>query len=84
MTSYPLLDPASAALVIFGTFAATVMRCGWADTRAALSALAQLFTPLFDAVHARASDRQAIEEVAATLSVPFIGLWLAAPESVLR
>jgi len=36
-----------------------------------------------DAVHARASDRHAIEEVAATLSVPFIGLWLAAPESVL-
>jgi predicted kinase len=38
---------------------------------------------VIDAVHARASDRHAIEEVAATLSVPFIGLWLAAPESVL-
>ena len=36
-----------------------------------------------DAVYARASDRQAIERVAAAAAVPFIGLWLEAPERVL-
>ena len=36
-----------------------------------------------DAVYARASDRRVIEEVAAAASVPFIGLWLEAPEPVL-
>jgi uncharacterized protein len=34
-------------------------------------------------VYARASDRQVIEQVAAAASVPFIGLWLDAPEPVL-
>jgi len=36
-----------------------------------------------DAVYARASDRQVIEQVAADASVPFIGLWLDAPEPVM-
>jgi predicted kinase len=36
-----------------------------------------------DAVYARAADRQVIEHVATAASVPFIGLWLEAPESVL-
>jgi predicted kinase len=36
-----------------------------------------------DAVYARTSDRQTIEQVAAAASVPFIGLWLDAPEPVL-
>jgi hypothetical protein len=36
-----------------------------------------------DAVYARAADRQVIEQVAAAASVPFIGLWLEAPEPVL-
>ena len=36
-----------------------------------------------DAVYARASDRQTIEQVAAAASVPFIGLWLDASEPVL-
>jgi aminoglycoside phosphotransferase family enzyme/predicted kinase len=36
-----------------------------------------------DAVYARPADRQAIEGVAAAAAVPFIGLWLDAPESVL-
>lgn len=36
-----------------------------------------------DAVYARPSDRQVIEQVAATASVPFVGLWLDAPEPVL-
>ena len=38
---------------------------------------------IVDAVHARASDRSAIERIAEGASVPFIGLWLDAPESVL-
>jgi len=36
-----------------------------------------------DAVYARASDRRTIEQVAAAASVPFMGLWLEAPEPVL-
>ena len=36
-----------------------------------------------DAVYARAADRHVIEAVAAAASVPFIGLWLEAPESEL-
>ena len=38
---------------------------------------------IVDAVYAREADRQAIEQVAAAASVPFVGLWLDAPESVL-
>jgi predicted kinase len=36
-----------------------------------------------DAVYARAADRHVIEQVAEAASVPFIGLWLDAPESLL-
>ena len=36
-----------------------------------------------DAVYARAVDRRAIEQVAEAASMPFIGLWLEAPESTL-
>lgn len=36
-----------------------------------------------DAVYARAADREVIERVAAEATVPFIGLWLEAPDSVL-
>jgi uncharacterized protein len=36
---------------------------------------------IVDAVHARASDRKAIEAIARAAAVPFIGLWLDAPES---
>jgi len=38
---------------------------------------------IVDAVYAHETDRQAIERVAAAASVPFIGLWLEAPESTL-
>jgi predicted kinase len=38
---------------------------------------------IVDAVYARPADRQAIEQVAAAAAIPFIGLWLDAPESVL-
>ena len=36
-----------------------------------------------DAVFARASDRLAIEQVAVRAGVPFVGLWLEAPETTL-
>jgi aminoglycoside phosphotransferase family enzyme/predicted kinase len=36
-----------------------------------------------DAVFAQLSDRESIEQVAAEARVPFVGLWLDAPESVL-
>jgi predicted kinase len=38
---------------------------------------------IVDAVYARREDRHVIEKVAASASVPFAGLWLEAPESVL-
>jgi aminoglycoside phosphotransferase family enzyme/predicted kinase len=38
---------------------------------------------IVDAVYARAADRRVIEQVAEAASVPFIGLWLDAPESML-
>jgi aminoglycoside phosphotransferase family enzyme/predicted kinase len=38
---------------------------------------------IVDAVYARPADREAIEKVAAAAGVPFIGLWLEAPEPVL-
>jgi aminoglycoside phosphotransferase family enzyme/predicted kinase len=41
------------------------------------------FSVIADAVYARPSDRQEIEQIAAAASVPFTGLWLDAPEQVL-
>jgi predicted kinase len=38
---------------------------------------------IVDAVYARPTDRQVIERVAADTSVPFVGIWLEAPESTL-
>jgi aminoglycoside phosphotransferase family enzyme/predicted kinase len=38
---------------------------------------------IVDAVFGRAADRHAIEQVATAASLPFIGLWLDAPEPVL-
>jgi aminoglycoside phosphotransferase family enzyme/predicted kinase len=38
---------------------------------------------IVDAVHARAADRETIERAAAAAGVPFAGLWLDAPGSVL-
>ena len=38
---------------------------------------------IIDAVFARASDRDAIEAVAAAAGVPFAGLWLDAPDQIL-
>jgi aminoglycoside phosphotransferase family enzyme/predicted kinase len=38
---------------------------------------------IVDAVYARPGDRQAIERVAAEVAVPFVGIWLEAPEPTL-
>jgi aminoglycoside phosphotransferase family enzyme/predicted kinase len=38
---------------------------------------------IVDAVYARPSDRRAIERVAADVQVPFVGIWLEAPETTL-
>jgi predicted kinase len=40
-------------------------------------------TAIIDAVYARPGDRESIEQVADAAAVPFIGLWLDAPEAVL-
>jgi aminoglycoside phosphotransferase family enzyme/predicted kinase len=49
----------------------------------ARTALRAKHAVIVDAVFARPADRQAIEAVAASADVPFIGLWLDAPEPVL-
>ena len=41
------------------------------------------YTTLADAVFARSWDRDAVQHVAALAGVPFVGLWLEAPASVL-
>jgi uncharacterized protein len=38
---------------------------------------------IVDAVYTRPADRQAVERMAADVAVPFVGLWLDAPESTL-
>ncbi len=38
---------------------------------------------IVDAVYARSGDREAIEHVAADMAVPFVGIWLEAPEATL-
>ncbi len=49
----------------------------------ATAAVREGHSTIVDAVFARAEDREAIERMATGLSVPFIGLWLDAPEPVL-
>src|SRR5688572_21371726 len=63
MNGIPLLDLPSLALVLVGTVVATILRCGWADTRIAVQALAQLFSARFDAVHARAELAIQVQEI---------------------
>jgi chemotaxis protein MotA len=63
MMAYPMLEPASAALVLAGTLIATQLRCGWSDTRAALGALARLVSRPFDAAHVRAELAIQVQEI---------------------
>jgi chemotaxis protein MotA len=73
MNGIPLLDLPSLGIVLVGTMVATVLRCGWADARIALQALAQLFSARFDAVRARAELAIQVQEIEAD------GLLRAAP-----
>ncbi len=52
-------------------------------TQRAASILQAGHSAIVDAVYAHADERQAIAGVAAAASVPFTGLWLDAPESIL-
>lgn len=58
-----LLDPLSAAIVLGGTLAATLLRCGWRDTRAALRALARLAARPFDSTRVRAELAAQVQEI---------------------
>ncbi len=42
------------------------------------------YTAIADAVFAKSADREAVQHVAAAAGVPFIGLWLEAPDNLLR
>jgi predicted kinase len=52
-------------------------------TSRARAVLREGHSAIVDAVFARSEDRQAVERVAADMSVPFVGIWLEAPEPVL-
>lgn len=49
----------------------------------ARAAVGEGHSVIVDAVFARPADRASIERIAAALSVPFIGIWLDAPDPVL-
>lgn len=57
------LDPLSAVLVLGGTLAAALLRCGWQDTREALRAVLQLAQPAFAAAQVRAELGAQIQEI---------------------
>jgi aminoglycoside phosphotransferase family enzyme/predicted kinase len=65
-------------------YAAEVTRRVYETVRdRAAAVLAAGHSAIVDAVYARPADREAIEGVAARAGVPFVGVWLEAPESVL-
>ena len=49
----------------------------------AAAAVTSGHSAIVDAVHAAAAEREALERVAADAGVPFVGLWLEAPEPLL-
>lgn len=58
-----LLDPVAAAIVLGGTLAATLLRCGWRDARAALRAVARLAGRSFDSARVRAELAAQVQEI---------------------
>lgn len=56
-------DPLSAGFVFGGTMAATLLRCGWRDTRAAIQAVAHLLAPSFDSESVRATLAVQVREI---------------------
>lgn len=63
MNAISLFDPMALAIVLLGTALATVLRCGWGDTRLALQALGHLFAARFDPVRARAELAVQVQEI---------------------
>ena len=57
-------DPAAIAIVLVGTLAATLLRCGMADSRIAVSALRGLFETPFNVTQAKAALAVQIREIA--------------------
>ncbi|WP_374408922.1 MotA/TolQ/ExbB proton channel family protein [Pelagerythrobacter sp.] len=58
-----LLDPVAAAIVFGGTLTATLLRCGWRDVRAALTALVALPTRPFDSGRVRSELAAQVREI---------------------
>ena len=76
VTSLDRLGPEGYSSEVTGRVYATLVEQAGAVLRTGHSAIA-------DAVYARPADRVAIERAATDASVPFVGLWLDAPESTL-
>lgn len=58
------IDPVAIAIVFMGTVAATLLRCGFADTRVALGAVRGMFQGAFDISTAKAELSKQIREIA--------------------
>lgn len=58
------IDPVAIAIVLIGTMAATLLRCGFADTRIALAALRGMVEPAFDVAKAKAELSKQVREIA--------------------
>lgn len=58
------IDPQAITIVLAGTLAATLLRCGIADSRIALGALRGLFEPAFKVTQAKAELAVQIREIA--------------------
>lgn len=58
-----LFDPLSLGIVLGGTLAAVLLRCGWRDSGSALAAVAHLFARPFDSDRVRAGLAVQIQEI---------------------
>ncbi|OYW44834.1 MAG: hypothetical protein B7Z33_10530 [Sphingomonadales bacterium 12-68-11] len=63
MTYLTLLDGTSAAIVLGGTAAGTLLRCGWSNTIAAASSLAGAMRSDFDAAHAQSELALQVQQI---------------------
>ncbi len=63
MTYLTLLDGTSAAIVLGGTAAGTLLRCGWSNTIAAASSLAGAMRGDFDAAHAQSELALQVQQI---------------------
>ena len=59
------IDPVAIAIVLAGTLAATLLRCGLADMRVALGALGGMFAPAFDVSRAKAELSKQVRDIEA-------------------